>query len=181
MIMNSYFLEGDEIALRPLTINDLTQEYLDWLNDKEVNHYSFRRFSFCSEAQLKSYLESLPSRNDEMHFAIIIKPEGKHVGNIGLKSIHSQARFAELGILIGCKEFWGRGIAVQSIRLLQDYAFNRLNLNRLEMGSFNPAAIKAYEKAGWLREGIQRERIYIDGKYHDEVRMALLASEFFSQ
>lgn len=179
--MNSYFLEDNDIALRPLTIGDLTQEYLDWLNDKDVNNYSFRRFSSLSEAQLRSFLESLPLRSDEMHFAIIFKPEKKHIGNIGMKAIHWQARFAELGILIGCRVFWGRGIAVQAIRLIQDYAFNRLNLNRLEMGSFNPAAIRAYEKAGWLREGIQRERIFIDGKYHDEVRMAILASEFFRQ
>lgn len=60
------------------------------------------------------------------------------------------------------------------------HAFNDLNLHRvfLSVLSSNAGAIRAYEKAGFRREGIAREAAYKRGRYEDLVGMAILSHEF---
>ena len=128
---------------------------------------------------MQEYLRSLSSCSSVIHFAIYTRNNSQHIGNVSLNHIHWQARTAEIGILIGNKDFWNKGVASQVITLIVEYAFDRLNLNRLEIGSFNPAAIRVFEKTGFIHEGVSREKIYIDGKYFDDVRMALLASDYY--
>lgn len=63
------------------------------------------------------------------------------------------------------------------------YAFETLNLNRVELGvhDFNTRAIRAYERAGFVREGVRRQHAFIDGRYIDSLVYGILASEYFDR
>jgi len=62
------------------------------------------------------------------------------------------------------------------------YAFETLNLNRVQLGvlAFNEFGIRAYERAGFVREGVQREYLFTDGRYVDHVMYSVLAREYFA-
>ena len=82
--------------------------------------------------------------------------------------------------MIGEKDFWGRGYGTEALKLVVNYAFNRLNLHKIYAGinSSNKASIRAYQKVGFKVEGRKREERYIDGRYHDTMIMGLISNEY---
>jgi len=82
---------------------------------------------------------------------------------------------AKLGIAIGSAPHHGRGMGSEAIRLLIDFAFTDLNLNRvyLDVIADNFRAIRAYQKCGFQHEGVMRDHYFIDGRYIDAWMMAI--------
>jgi RimJ/RimL family protein N-acetyltransferase len=83
-------------------------------------------------------------------------------------------------ITIGERDAWGRGLGTETAELMLAHAFDGLGLHRvgLSVFSFNPRAIRAYEKAGFRFEGRIRDAIRRDGRYWDEIQMGVLSDEW---
>ena len=77
-------------------------------------------------------------------------------------------------IYIGNLEYWGKGYGTQALKLLIEFAFNKINLHMLylEVFSYNKGAIKTYEKLGFKKDGILRQSKFQDGKYYDKIIMS---------
>ena len=98
------------------------------------------------------------------------------VGNIGMWGTRPWAtRCATLGIALG-REYIGRGYGTDAMRVIVSYGFREMGLHRIQLGvaPFNPAGIRAYEKAGFVEEGRLRESVLHDGRWYDEVLMSIL-------
>ncbi len=171
------FLAGKRIILRPLGLADATDDYLSWLNDPAVLRYRAPKAYPTTRAQLKAWIESLPSRGDVV-LAIRMKDGDRHIGNISLNTIQWVHRSAELSIMIGAKDVWGKGIGTEAIGLLTEHGFNSMGMNRLWAESPNPGFNKAMKKLGWVREGVKRQAFLLDGGYTDFVCWSLLAGEY---
>ncbi len=102
------------------------------------------------------------------------------IGGIDLRGIAWTDRIAEIGIVIGVKEYWGKGYGTDAMRVLMRLAFDTMNLHRLwlRVFDFNPRAIRSYEKCGFRREGLLREDKFMRGRYHDALVMAILEHEY---
>lgn len=174
------FISGKNICLRPLESTDLNERYLGWLNDPEVNQYLESGIFPYTSDELRKFYDGLTGSRDQVILAIAENGNGKHIGNVKLGPINWIYRKATLGILIGEKEFWGRGIGTEVTSLMVEYGFFRLNLRRIELGVFaeHKAAIKTYEKVGFKLEGCFREDLFRDGCYKDKLWMGLLFSEY---
>lgn len=85
-----------------------------------------------------------------------------------------------IGIGLGDRADWGQGYGTDAMRVLLRFAFAELNLHRVSLTVFgyNPRAIRSYEKAGFVVEGIQRERLRREGRRWDMVLMGLLREEW---
>ena len=101
------------------------------------------------------------------------------VGNIGLFDVRTKDREATLGIALG-REYIGRGYGTDAVRVIVDYGFREMGLHRIQLGvaPYNPAGIRAYEKAGFVEEGRHRESVLHDGRWYDEVLMSILDREW---
>jgi RimJ/RimL family protein N-acetyltransferase len=101
------------------------------------------------------------------------------VGHIGLWGAGPKDRCASLGIGFG-REHIGRGYGTDAMRVIVDYGFRELGLHRIQLGvaPFNPAGIRAYQKAGFVEEGRRRESVLHDGRWYDEVLMSILDHEW---
>lgn len=141
----------DMLALRPLTADDASQTYLDWLNDPEVSRYRAPRKSVMTMDALREWIEKIPERGDKV-FAICA--DSRHIGNIALNTIVGGS--AELSIMIGAKDVWGRGYGTEAIRLASAHGFDVLGLERLWAESPNPAFNSAMCKLGWTKEPPRR-------------------------
>jgi RimJ/RimL family protein N-acetyltransferase len=108
------------------------------------------------------------------------EPGGRFVGHPRLQRIDWQDRNATLAIGIFDRRFWSHGYGSEAIRLLLGYAFDALDLHRvgLRVLEYNTRAIRAYEKCGFVREGIERETKYVDGRWYGDIMMSILASDF---
>ncbi len=106
--------------------------------------------------------------------------EDKLIGFIVLGDIKWPNQTALLGMGIGDPDCWGKGYGSDALQLILAYAFRELNLYRvgLTVISYNTRAIRAYEKAGFVREGVQRGMIHRDGERHDLLVYGILCHEW---
>lgn len=160
---------GIAIGIRNLTLKDINATYCSWLNDKETNRYLESRFNVWSLDTLKAYF--LEKENNEIMLAIIDIKKNEHIGNIKISSIDLIHKRAELGLLIGNKEYWGKGVATEVIRLVTEYCFLDLKLHKVTAGAYaeNKASIKAFLKNGFIIEGERHEHFWSDSKWTSAV------------
>ncbi|MGD2040293.1 MAG: GNAT family protein [Anaerolineae bacterium] len=170
-------IQGTKVRLRALAKDDL-HCFVRWINDPETRRFMNVRYPL-SMTEEEGWWENFIHNRSNHIFAIETK-DGAYIGNIGLHAIVPEDRKAEMGVLIGDKRYWGQGYGTDAIRSLVMWAFDYLNLNRISLRVFayNKRAIRAYEKAGFQREGAMRQARYTDGQHHDEIIMGVLRDEF---
>jgi RimJ/RimL family protein N-acetyltransferase len=120
------------------------------------------------------------ARRDESGLpAFVIDVDGSAVGSCSLFGFDELARHAEVGIALAAGAR-GRGLGTAALRQLVEFGFVRRNLRRLHLGTIgsNEAALRCYEKVGFVVEGRQREHVWDAGRWVDFVRMGLLRSEW---
>jgi len=128
MISNT--ISGDIIFLRRLNEGDVTDTYVKWLNDPEINQYLESRFTTHTMDETKAFIRSITNEYN-YQFGIFVKETGKHIGNIKVGGINPIHKYADVSFLIGEKDYWGQGIATEAIRLATDFGFNTLGLHKL--------------------------------------------------
>lgn len=176
------FLEGKKIYLRALSISDadVANRYLDWVNDSEIRQ-AMGTLSFpTSKEQLIDYIKAKNNDPNVAFFAIVDKETKKHVGNVKLEPINWIDRRAIYGVLIGDKNSRGKGYGTEVLKLVLDYAFFDLNLNRVEAAATekNQASVKHFLKVGFVVEGTFRKQKFQNGEYVDSIYMAILREEY---
>jgi RimJ/RimL family protein N-acetyltransferase len=132
-----------------------------------------------SKAAYLARLERLDSEPADGNVRFVIDADDVAVGSISLFDIDQLARHAEVGIAL-VAEARGRGIGTAAIAQLVEFAFVRCNLRRLHLQLIesNAAALRAYENAGFVIEGRQREHAWVRGRYEDIIVMGLLRSQW---
>jgi [ribosomal protein S5]-alanine N-acetyltransferase len=170
------FRKSKRIFLREVRNEDVNDAYYRWMNDGEITKYLESRYYPNSLESLKEYVNNNKNNDLNVFFAIVLKENKYHIGNIKLGPINWIHRFADVGIIIGEKNYWGKGYGTEAIKLVADYAFYTLNLNKLNSGCYavNRASIKAFEKAGFAQEGVKKKQYFFEGKYIDDVQLGLL-------
>jgi RimJ/RimL family protein N-acetyltransferase len=116
-------------------------------------------------------------QDPEVNFALATDEE--LIGSIGLKlgeDVYEHS--AEVGYWLG-EPYWGRGIATQAVRAFSDWAFASFGLLRLHAYVFggNVASMRVLEKAGYQREGCQRQAVVKFGRVMDQFLYGRLAPE----
>ncbi len=171
----------ENIRLRAIERTDI-DTFLRWFNDPEVRQYLLA-FAPMSRAQEERWFENKLNRGDDYLFAIEASTDGGwvHIGNAGLHNLDWKNRAVEFGIVLGEKEYWGKGFGTAATKAMLHFAFGELNMNRveLEVFDFNTRARRAYEKAGFQLEGTRRQRLHQAGRYHDLHLMSVLREEFY--
>lgn len=106
--------------------------------------------------------------------------DGLYIGTIRLHGINATDRRARLAIGIFDRQFWSHGYGTEAILLLLDHAFSTMGMHRVDLRvlAYNTRAIRAYEKCGFVREGVERESALVDGVWHDDIIMSILAHEY---
>ena len=171
--------ETPNVSLRPRTDADLDVLFaiaadLDtWEERNPEAPHPLTRDQF--DARTARAAES-DAPGDRVSFMIDV--DGMAVGAASLYDFDLFAGHAEAGISL-LPTARGRGIGTAAIALLVEFGFARRNLRRIHLQAIasNTAALRAYEKAGFLIEGRQREHAWVRGRYEDIVRMGILRSE----
>ncbi len=173
-------LIGERVRLRSIEREDIPT-FVRWFNDPEVRQYLLM-YEPMSKAKEERWFEEMLGRKNDFLFAIEaqIGEQWVHIGNVGLHRIDWKNRTAVFGIALGEKAYWGQGFGTDATRTILRFAFEELNLHRveLEVFDFNPRAIRSYEKAGFRHEGTHRQALFRYGRYHDVHLMGILQSEY---
>jgi RimJ/RimL family protein N-acetyltransferase len=174
------FIEGKTVDLRPLTLDDVNDTYISWLNDAEVcAHNSHRVYPYTRKLAVE-YVTRVQSQKNDLVLAVIAKDTKKHIGNISLQNVHPVNRSAEFAVILGDKGYWGKGIGKEASGLIIKHGFTEMNLHRVWMGTQpdNTAMQKIAAALGFVDEGRSREEEFRNGKFNDVIRYGLLREEF---
>ncbi len=171
-------LNDDLIYLRKLERDDLERTW-KWINTPEI-FYAIGSQIPISKSNQEKWFERIDNSTEKIVFAVCLKENGNHIGNVSLFQIDLRHRNAGLSIFIADNDNRAKGTGSRAIKLLLDYAFNFLNLHKvfLKMTADDEKVKNFYEKLGFVVEGRLREHEYIDGKYVDKLTLSILKSEF---
>lgn len=173
--------EKDGYILRPFQAGDVEAYYQQGFAapDPEVHRLTGGDpLSFTHDKVIAYFQACLHA--DDRHDLLLLSPEGRIIGESVVNEIDWAARCGNFRIAIFHSADCGRGIGSWAVRMTRDFAFEELKLHRLELDvfSFNPRAVRAYEKAGFRHEGVRRDAIWDGTAYGDDILMAILEDEW---
>lgn len=172
--MKAVKLETERLLLERLSLKHLSKNYVDWLNDSEVNKFLESGGDYTIK-KLEDYLVE-QEKKDILFWAILTKNNSKHIGNIKIDPIDIENNSGEYGILIGDKRQWGKGFAVEASLKVFQYCFEKMKLSKVTLGVIenNHKAIKSYEKMGFFLDSTIKTKSLSDGKTNNTKRMVLI-------
>ena len=171
-------LTGERTVLRPFTEDDVPV-MTGILNDPEVITLTGSPAEEFGPERLRSWYTTRNAQADRLDLGIIDRASGELVGEAVLNEWDEPNRSCGFRILIG-PGGRDRGLGTEAVRLIIGHAFEQLSLHRvsLHVFAFNPRARRAYEKAGFVAEGVERQTLLHAGEWIDAVRMSILAHEW---
>jgi ribosomal-protein-alanine N-acetyltransferase len=166
-------LRSKRLILEPMSLSHLSQEYVNWLNDPEVNFYLDSGGGYTLE-KLAEFLRDVENKNI-LFWAIHLEHNHKHIGNIKIDPVNLKHGLCEYGILLGEKSEWGKGFAKEASLRVIDYCFNTLNFRKMTLGVVedNVNAVRLYKNIGFIIEGIYKDHRFHNNQYWNTLRMAL--------
>ncbi|NLL49601.1 MAG: GNAT family N-acetyltransferase [Firmicutes bacterium] len=172
-------LIGKQVMLREYRESDY-EHMRAWVNNPKIVATLSDIFLYPhSEKGTRKFLDMAMS-SDWKGFVIAFKDTQEYIGQIDLIKVDQKNGWAELGIVIGYEEYQNRGYGTEALKLLCEFAFDELRLNRVELvcWSFNVQGRRAYEKVGFVQEGVRRQKRYRNGEFFDEICYGLLKEEW---
>ena len=172
-------IRSKRLLLRTLIQENVTETYVSWLNDPEIGRFLETRFKTHSERDVSAFVAEI--QNDPLShlFGLFLHEDGRHIGNIKVGPINPIHRVADVSLLIGDTACWGRGYATEAIRALSGWAFRELVLSKLSASMYaeNMGSARAFERAGYRREGVRRRHYLLEGRPSDILEYGLCADE----
>ena len=166
--------------LRPARPEDAEAYYTQCFDplDPEVARYTGCKPVFSREEVVSAFLRFTGDR--DRRFYLLVDPAGRIVGESVINEIDWDLRKANYRVAIFSPDLRGRGLGTWMAERACEVAFGELGLHRLELDvySFNPRAERAYEKAGFRREGVLRDAVRDGEGYADDILMAILEEEW---
>jgi len=151
----------NKILLRKIKLSDKSY-FAKWWRDKELLKLTSGILKLISDKEIEKYFSIMLKSKNDYHFMILL--DKKVIGHIVLAK--RKNNWYETQIVIGEKQYWGRGYGIKAIKLLLKKA-KKLNISKiyLEVRPTNTRAIAAYEKCGFKKAGIKE---YPKNKYLPE-------------
>ncbi len=173
-------LEGERIYLRLMEERDIPYK-VKWINDPEVR----RTLNFdypVSEVGTKQWLNKVALDGSRKDFIVFLKDQDIPIGYGGFLNIDIKNSKAESYMGIGDKECWGKGYAKEVRKVLLEYAFEELGLNRIYsyVWSENEKMINLNKSVGFEIEGLLKADMYSHGEYRDRYIMGILKEYFLN-
>jgi RimJ/RimL family protein N-acetyltransferase len=172
-------LRGAKVVLRAVSRDDVAlmqgwkDDHAEWPLVSDAPHLPTH-----VDDLLKQFDDGQLWRSTKENITFSVTAEGRLVGYATLWGIDLFNRRSHLGIGFD-PEARGKGYGSDACRVLLDYAFSHLGLHRvqLEVLSDNLPAIRAYEAAGFVVDGVMRESGWVEGSFVDETYMSVLATD----
>ncbi len=173
-------LVGEKVILRPWKASD-APELVKMANASVTRWTTSLRIPKTVEEAVKNIRKKQRNfREGRVYsFAIVSRETGRLAGSIGLFKIDKENKNAEVGYWIR-KDYWNKGLATEAVQLVLGFAFKNLKLHRVYARTFkeNTASARVLEKAGFTKEGVDRECYRKNGRWHDLVRYGILKKEY---
>ncbi len=171
---------GERIFLRELQHRDVTERYLSWFKDDIVTQ--FLEAKNLTYDDVVNYMDHGRETKTYFMYAICMRDDDLHIGNLKVGTINRKHMISDLVVMIGDRDYWGKGLATEAILLGNKLAFEIYDIRKLTGGMYsnNIASIKCYKKAGWVEEARLRGHYILNNKVVDRVCISCFNPRYFS-
>ena len=172
-------LRGERVYLRPLEPDDAEAVHR-WFEDTRISTLMGDP-PLSLAARRARYEDAVKADGrDVFRFVICRLDDDRPVGRTDVFEIDRQNGSCAFGITIGDPDLWGQGLGTDAVNAIVDFAFGQLRMERvwLDTDDHNARAQAVYRKAGFVEEGRFRRAFYQDGRWSDDLRMAMLRDEW---
>ncbi len=173
-------LRTRDLILRSLETSDAHGPYAAWMLDEEVTRYLEVRFAPPDAAALELFIARMNDSIDNLLLGLFPSDDlERHIGNIKLGPIDNRHACAAIGLMIGAREYWGRGLAGQAVAAVAELGFDDFGLERVEAGFYadNVASQRAFKRAGFVEEGRRSGARRFGEARSDEIIMGRLREQ----
>jgi RimJ/RimL family protein N-acetyltransferase len=180
-------LTGERTVLRPFDPEGDLPVLRGLLRDPEIARLTGSAYDpaptepwdDAAEQRIRDWYGSRNDQPDRLDLAVVDRASGACVGEVVLNEWDRPNRSCNLRIALAAAG-QGRGLGTEAVRLITGHGFSALGLHRVSLSvfAFNPRARRAYERAGFVAEGVRREVLFSDGVWVDDVVMAVLAPDW---
>jgi [ribosomal protein S5]-alanine N-acetyltransferase len=166
--------ENDVVRLFLLQPQHVGEAYVRWLNDPEIGQFLESRFAHHDSASTIAFVKSMSESPNNLFLGIESKALGRHVGNIKLGPIDRKHGLGEIGLMIGERDAWGKGVATNAINLITNIGIAQLGLRKITAGCYasNIGSKIAFEKAGFSVEATRKDHFLFEGRGEDLILLA---------
>lgn len=174
-------IETPRLYFKTLEESDVSQTYVDWLNDPDVNKYLETRHNNQTLDSCRQFVKSCLESSSENLFGVFLKEKNTHIGNVKLGLINPVHLRGQLSLVVGDKSCWGMGYGGEIVRAVTKFGFEQLHLERIEAGCYeeNLNSLRIFLGAGYSVEGFFRQHSLIaNGKRASCFWLAILRQEF---
>lgn len=166
-----------QISIRKFREEDIANK-IKWINDPLNNTFLHYDLPLVYE---KTVVWFQNNKNRTDRYDAVIEVDGFSVGLIGLLGIDEKNSKAEFYITLGEQEYKGKGIASIASKILLEYAFEKLNLNKVYLYTEknNILAQKLFEKIGFQKEGLLKEDLIYNKRKVDRFFYGITKNEYY--
>lgn len=170
-------MKNKQIYLRKVRIED-AYAYQESSTNEEIRYMTGTPREYTLE-EIKTHIKRIIKDTSREDYAICLNETKEMIGELSILDIDSPNHAAVFRISMNHTNHTGKGFGTEAMELIIDHVFNGLKLNRLQLEVFshNVRGIRAYEKVGFIKEGILREALFYQGNYSDEIIMSILKSD----
>lgn len=178
------FIRGTLLYLTVLKEEDIHNSgWYGWFNNETTTEYMQQHvFPNTKEQQLNFYRSAIANSATKIQLGILPKRAESIIGVVSLSNIDLINRKAEFAIMIGESKVQGKGYGTEAAKLILKHGFERLGLHKIYLGVHGEhhAAIKSYQKSGFVVDGVLRDDIFLKGKFYHTVMMSITDQEWFA-
>jgi len=174
-------IKTERLVLRGLTEADIPFVF-EHFSKSEINEYSSAENLSSIEEARQLYVKYIAPRPQLFRLGMVLDETGKLVGTLGFYGIDHGNATAVVGVDL-MKKCWGRGLMGEALDALVDYGFREMRLNRIEatVDPENVRCLRLMDRCGFRREGVLREKYYYKSKFHDDIILSILKSEWIME
>lgn len=175
-------VKGERLYLKEIEISEIDDKVMSWFENDELMKYYTNSKNKISKTVLIDAILKGKEQGNIITYGIYTLSNGTLIGTIKLGPINFNQKTSDLVVLIGNKDYLGKGYSVDAIKLGNELAFKYYNLRKLYGGMYmsNIPSIKAYRRAGWLVEGRLKGFYYNENKNEDRLLVGCFNPIYFS-
>jgi len=178
-----YLIKGNHIGIRKLSGDDISDAMMEWFQDEELMRYYTNSKQVITKEILLDAIHKGEADKNNFTYGIFDLESKMIIGTLRLGPINLHHKISDLVVLIGNKDFHGKGLAIEAIQLGNKIAFETHHLRKLFGGMYAPnkSSIKAYLRAGWIVEGIRKAQYWNNGKHEDRIEVGCFNPQLFNE
>lgn len=181
--MKNPYAIGKSVYLRAPRVEDAEGRWHEWFSDPETTQFLGERWWPNTVEQQRSFYEAAIVSKERLVLCICVRTTDEHIGVCNISNINWVHRYADIALVIGELQYRNGSVAIETLSLLLEIAFNRLNLLNLRSthSSANPHTPILEKLFGFKEIGRFNKLIFSMGKYIDAVYSQLSREDWYTR